>query len=117
VNWTRGLFRLWLVLSIFWIAGAVTLAWIDQKLAFPERNPTKEEIKKCNEQQYVGNYMDGIYSCQRRYATYFNEDVSFQEMVFSVNGVYLLVVFGAPVAILSLGVMGVWILAGFKNER
>src|SRR5438105_14785969 len=49
MNWRRGLFRLWILLSVLWVAGVVSLAWSDPwRVSAFGRPPTVEEMKECN---------------------------------------------------------------------
>lgn len=48
MNWKRGLFRVWLVLSIVWVVGAT--AWCINFASTPRdvwRDPTPQEIEIC----------------------------------------------------------------------
>ena len=41
MSWSRGLFRLWLVVSVIWIGGIALVTWqvLSPNLLFVERNP------------------------------------------------------------------------------
>jgi hypothetical protein len=48
VNWTRGMLRVWALLSVLWIAGAIALSLSNPwRVVQTLRNPTAEEVAQC----------------------------------------------------------------------
>jgi len=103
VKWARGLPRLWVVLSFFWIAGVLVLASSDQQLSSRQvfREPNAEETRKCIEAK-PGNFLNEQWCMDRRKdRTFFNENVSFPELIFAARW-YGMAAIGLPIAIFSL---------------
>ena len=106
LNWTRGLFRLWVLLSVLWIVGVTALAWSDPwRVTAYGRAPTAEEVKGCNEKTPGPWCKD-----------WFVWEPTVQERAFHLRW-YGAAAFGVPFVVLLLGVSGRWVLAGFKSQR
>jgi hypothetical protein len=106
LNWTRGLFRLWVLLSVLWIAGVAALASRDPWLVTSyTRAPTAEEIKDCNDKTPGPWCKDS-----------FVAEPTALERAYEIRW-YGVGAFGAPIAVLLFGLAGRWVLAGFKRQR
>jgi hypothetical protein len=85
IRWSRGLFRLWAVLSCFWIAGVLVVAFSDPQLSSRQvfRQPNVQEIRRCVDAVPEGthdNSASGFFrkgECKNK--TLFQENLSFDE--------------------------------------
>ena len=79
---------------------------------------TPEEIVKCNSNQNPTQSADSFFEsyelCRKQYETFFNDNVSINELIFAVRGEYLLIWLGVPITILLIGIAFRWVLAGFR---
>jgi hypothetical protein len=99
MNWTRGLFRLWLVLSVLWIGGVAAMTW--QALpagTFIDANPPPPgyEIEKPRADLPVAPWIEAGRAEVRAAA---------------------LVAFIPPGFFLLLGAALIWAGRGFRAER
>ena len=94
MNWRRGLFRLWLVLSLCWIAGVGVYAWTQEpglsSLQFGYEIASSPE--KQNEREIVGGLNAAL---AKRYVAY---------------------VLLPPLITLALGLVGAWVVTAFERK-
>jgi hypothetical protein len=94
MSWRKGLLRLWLILSLCWVAGVGVYAW-------------KQE--------------PGISSSQFAYETASSpEGQNEKEIVGSLNAElvqrYVAYVLLPPLITLALGMLGAWVVSGFERK-
>jgi hypothetical protein len=94
MNWRKGLLRLWLVLSLCWIAGVGVYAWKQEPGLSSSQSAyeTASSPGKQNEKEIVGSLNVELV---KQYA------------------VYVLV---PPLATLVLGLLGAWVVSSFERE-
>jgi hypothetical protein len=94
MNWRRGLFRLWLVASLCWIAGVGVYVWKQEpglsSLQFGYEIASSPE--KQNESEIVGGLNAKL---AKRYAAY---------------------VLLPPLVTLALGLVGAWVVSSFEAK-
>jgi hypothetical protein len=94
MNWRKGLLRLWLVLSLCWIAGVGVYAWKHEpgisSLQFGYEIASSPE--KQNEKEIVGSLNAEL---AKRYAAY---------------------VLLPPLITLALGLLGAWVVSSFERR-
>ena len=89
MNWRRRLFRLWLVLSLCWIAGVGVYAWKHESQFGYEIASSPE---KQNEKEVVGSLNVELV---KRYVAY---------------------VLLPPLITLALGLLGAWVVSSFERK-
>ena len=121
IRWSRGLFRLWAVLSCFWIAGVLVFAFSDPQLSSRQafRQPNMEEIRRCvdavPEGPYPNSASEYIDKLRCKNETLFEENLSFDKLVFAARW-YGAAALGFPLTVLFVGLIARWVLAGFSNH-
>lgn len=94
MNWRRRLLRLWLVLSLCWIAGLGVYAW-KQGAGLPSSPfayKTASSTEKQNEKEIVASLNVELI---KRYAAY---------------------VLLPPLLTLALGLLGAWVVSSFEHK-
>ena len=94
MDWRRGLFRLWLVLSLCWIAGVGVYAWNREPgLSFLQFGyEIASSPEKQNEREIVGGLNAEL---AKRYVAY---------------------VLLPPLITLALGLVGAWVVTAFERK-
>ena len=94
MNWRKGLLRLWLVLSLCWIAGVGVYAWKHEPGISPSQfgYEIASSPEKQNEKEIVGNLNAEL---AKRY------------------GAYVLL---PPLMTLALGLLGAWVVSSFERR-
>jgi len=94
MNWRRRLLRLWLVLSLCWIAGVGVYAWKHEPGISPSQvgYEIASSPEKQNEKEIVGNLNAEL---AKRY------------------GAYVLL---PPLTTLALGLLGAWVVSSFERR-
>ena len=92
MNWRKGLLRLWLVLSLCWIAGVGVYAWKHEPGISQFGYEIASSPEKQNEKEIVGNLNAEL---AKRY------------------GAYVLL---PPLMTLALGLLGAWVVSSFERR-
>jgi hypothetical protein len=94
MNWRRRLLRLWLVLSLCWIAGVGVYAWKQESGIWSSQ--FGYEIASSPEEQNEREIVGGLNAeLAKRYAAY---------------------VLLPPLATLALGLLGAWVVSSFERK-
>ena len=93
MNWRRGLLRLWLVLSLCWIAGFGVYVWMHEAGLSSSHftYETASSPEKQNEKEIVGSLNAEL---AKRYVAY---------------------VLLPPLMTLALGLLGAWVVSSFER--
>lgn len=98
-NWTRGLFRLWGVLTVLWLAGSIYFAIADRSI--PSLTIGCEELRSFVEDKSNRPLGDAeITQCNEVWA---KEWIRLVEQLI-----------GPPLGTLVLGIMLAWVIQGFR---
>jgi hypothetical protein len=94
MNWRKGLLRLWLVLSLCWIAGVGVYAWKQEPGISSSQfaYETASSPERHNEKEIEGSLNAELV---KRYAAY---------------------VLLPPLSTLALGLLGAWVVSGFERK-
>src|SRR5262245_1580112 len=94
MNWRKGLLRLWLVLSLCWIAGVGVYAWKHEPGISPSQvgYEIASSPEKQNEKEIVGNLSAEL---AKQYGRY---------------------VLLPPLITLALGLLGAWVVSSFERR-
>ena len=121
MNWTRGLFRLWILFSALWIVAVAVLALSQISLTKDVyRKADAEEIRKCIEREGLGlawcEKYGGINDLKLR-----QTKKTTPELIYSA-GPYIINALGVPVVMLLFCrwvffPIGRWIVFGFREDR
>ncbi len=124
MNWKRGLIRVWLVCSALWIVGVVAFVAHAPIVAttFSYPTPTGErsksplgrewsaaEIKGCVDARKSNGSLGNLFSCgDERPEPHRSSDFIGNATTVAIVG------FSPPIALIVLGLAGVWIARGFR---
>lgn len=113
MNWRRGLLRLWIVGSIFWIITIATITYFDIISPYIESIENNAMINECIKERKLdpssGNYFD----CFDAKTNNLFADIVAKHRVIS----YLLFAILPPFLVLALGVAVAWVATGFQKSR
>src|SRR6266536_708226 len=115
VNWTRGFFRLWIVLSIFWIVGVAAWASTDPELALSRwvlRGGSAAD-SECRDENNP-NWLEKEW-CKGNAHTFVKDRVPIQELAVAARWYEAAAICG-PLSILLLGFVVRWIAIGFRPK-
>lgn len=106
MNWTRGLVRLWLVASILW---AALVGWIAYESAVVPRLAAANQ-ESCFQSRKADSTLGNPFDC------FDSGGMSFADLVPRSTDIvtYSAWVLIPPLALLFLGFMIKWVLAGFR---
>ena len=128
VNWRRGLLRLWIFVSILWLAGAGSIAVLESSPMQEHRIPrTEDEQAACEAKlsqnstpptdapkpsvsQFLDNYTPLDFSCDGTLVEYVRDWNLPERDVVSV-------IIGVPLSALGLGLALAWIISGFRDSH
>jgi hypothetical protein len=97
MNWRRGLVRLWLALSLGWIAGVGVLAWGHEQTTASR----DQALKACFEASKAEG--TDIFSC-------FSDETIYPALGSKTVGEYTAYAFLPPLVTLVLGLIGAWLV-------
>ena len=113
LNWIRGLFRLWVLLSVLWIIGISVLALSQISLYRKiSRYMNPDEIKICAKS-------NGLSNCEGPFHNFMTthwDIVPVPDSMFTARW-YIIAALGVPIGALLLAPVGRWIVAGFRGDR
>jgi hypothetical protein len=127
VNWGRGLFRLWLILSAFWIAGCAAIVIVDGHLL--EANKTYEVEGRLKEKYEVvappsATLAEVVAFAQQNQRADCSESktgpwcsypVKLQMPGKAIDPVAIYLALGVPAGALLIGGALYWALSGFRR--
>jgi hypothetical protein len=107
MNWTKGLFRLWIVLALLWICTSGAIAayiWRHDAGARSSAEIWAKHEEECGPpgQPKPGPWCDFLPAASRENPL--------------PLGVYPAAIFGPPVLLFCLGWMGLWVASGFRGS-
>jgi hypothetical protein len=109
MNWRRGLLRLWLALSLCWIAGVGVFAW-EHNAWMKSRTAACFEAKRA---QGVNPWDCFDRDEQVRLSI---EPVGLADIAAAAKE-YTVVALLPPLVTLVLGLLGAWVISGFARKR
>ena len=104
LNWKRGMVRIWIVLSLLWLAvanGAVLLVFSEQQERIAQ--PTVNEHARWNEAEPASR-------------NYHIETIEYIRVFHMPPWPILAVIISLPVAVFGIGVIVYWVALGFRRQ-
>ena len=110
MNWHRGLLRLWLVLSLFWIVAVGVFTWENDILKFARMQACSEAKRAQGADAFICGLSEELDEQLHLMSTGVADIVTttiFKEIV-----AYALI---PPLVMLGVGLLGVWVVSGFAQ--
>jgi hypothetical protein len=107
MNWTRGLIRLWLVVSILWISVVGWLAYLGGVV--PRIAAAKQQA--CFEARKADPRLGNVFDCFDGGGSPFADLVPWSNDIFTYGGW----AFIPPLVLLFIGILIKWVMAGFRH--
>jgi hypothetical protein len=111
MNWRRGLLRLWLVLSLFWIAFVGIFAWENDTFKFAQMAACAEAKRAQGADTFICGLSEHLDE-QVRLMSVGIADIA----TTTIFKQFVAIVLIPPLIMLVLGLLGVWVASGFARR-
>jgi hypothetical protein len=101
MNWRRGLFRLWFVLSVFWFTAVAVIAFEDESL----RRQQLAEQAACSDRRAADPNLGDPFGCF---------DAETKDVPWTTYGAWAVL---PPLSALGLGAVARWVMRAFGIPR
>jgi hypothetical protein len=109
MSWRRGLFRLWLVVSLLWIG---SIAWETYENVFVPRR-SAAAAAACAETRAANKSLGNPWDCYAGLKGGMFEDLTQVQPILIQR---TMVAIGPPLGLLLFGMIVGWVLAGFRRK-
>jgi len=109
MNWRRGLFRFWLVVSLIWIG---LVGWYTYETDIAQRQ-WAAKAAECAQHRSKNSGLGNPFDCYDGNVRGMFADLIPLEQILMRGAV---VAVGPPLAVLFAGLIGGWVLAGFRRS-
>jgi hypothetical protein len=111
MNWRRGLLRLWLVLSLFWIVAVGLFAWHVDALEFARMEACAEAKRAQGADTFICGLSEEVDE-QIRLMSVGIADIATTTWIKELVA-YVLI---PPLVVFGVGLLGVWVVSGFARR-